>query len=396
MSETIGRNEPCPCGSGKKYKNCCGGNEAVPITQMIEREISGLQEQIIHFAFNYFGNELEEDLEDLEDYLELESEEEKEFFQFVHAAWFTLFKELDDGERIIEKFIAKEEKKLKRLKVKQILQSWTGARTIAGVTRRVNGNRLTVVDGLTGEELEVIIPGDMGEEMEVDEFFLAIIVPFEKNYVFFPVPFSVGNILPEHALEYIEESCHVSGYDSPNEYLADFFLEVLNELPMLGSRIDLDDVEWANTENRQVAEIFQLKLDELDVPAPVIDTGIILWHQFCENKQVKIENPFLYAAALHFLESSLGLMGMPYSPTELAQLYGVQENDLIAVQQELATVLTDEIEELMDIMEDEDDDVYQDGFYDLIDDVMEEVEKEGYENIEEIIDRKINEQDRKK
>jgi len=22
--EKIGRNEPCPCGSGKKYKNCCG------------------------------------------------------------------------------------------------------------------------------------------------------------------------------------------------------------------------------------------------------------------------------------------------------------------------------------------------------------------------------------
>jgi len=22
----IGRNEPCPCGSGIKYKNCCGGN----------------------------------------------------------------------------------------------------------------------------------------------------------------------------------------------------------------------------------------------------------------------------------------------------------------------------------------------------------------------------------
>ncbi|MBR6997252.1 MAG: SEC-C domain-containing protein [Prevotella sp.] len=22
--KTPGRNEPCPCGSGKKYKNCCG------------------------------------------------------------------------------------------------------------------------------------------------------------------------------------------------------------------------------------------------------------------------------------------------------------------------------------------------------------------------------------
>ena len=24
--EKVGRNDPCPCGSGKKYKNCCGKN----------------------------------------------------------------------------------------------------------------------------------------------------------------------------------------------------------------------------------------------------------------------------------------------------------------------------------------------------------------------------------
>jgi preprotein translocase subunit SecA len=23
-AEKVGRNDPCPCGSGKKYKNCCG------------------------------------------------------------------------------------------------------------------------------------------------------------------------------------------------------------------------------------------------------------------------------------------------------------------------------------------------------------------------------------
>ena len=26
-AEKIGRNDPCPCGSGKKYKNCCGANK---------------------------------------------------------------------------------------------------------------------------------------------------------------------------------------------------------------------------------------------------------------------------------------------------------------------------------------------------------------------------------
>jgi preprotein translocase subunit SecA len=26
-SNNIGRNDLCPCGSGKKYKNCCGKNK---------------------------------------------------------------------------------------------------------------------------------------------------------------------------------------------------------------------------------------------------------------------------------------------------------------------------------------------------------------------------------
>lgn len=26
-THTIGRNDPCPCGSGKKYKNCCGAKK---------------------------------------------------------------------------------------------------------------------------------------------------------------------------------------------------------------------------------------------------------------------------------------------------------------------------------------------------------------------------------
>ncbi|HIE11729.1 MAG TPA: hypothetical protein EYP62_08950, partial [Kiritimatiellae bacterium] len=24
----VGRNDPCPCGSGKKYKKCCGARQA--------------------------------------------------------------------------------------------------------------------------------------------------------------------------------------------------------------------------------------------------------------------------------------------------------------------------------------------------------------------------------
>jgi uncharacterized protein YecA (UPF0149 family) len=33
MSKKTGRNDPCPCGSGKKYKHCCLGNKAAAINQ---------------------------------------------------------------------------------------------------------------------------------------------------------------------------------------------------------------------------------------------------------------------------------------------------------------------------------------------------------------------------
>ncbi|OCS83090.1 SEC-C metal-binding domain-containing protein [Caryophanon tenue] len=46
----IGRNDPCPCGSGKKYKKCCANNEAVTTTVLFEEEL----EQVLDTMFaNY-------------------------------------------------------------------------------------------------------------------------------------------------------------------------------------------------------------------------------------------------------------------------------------------------------------------------------------------------------
>lgn len=30
LSEGNFRNEPCPCGSGRKFKKCCGRNQGIP------------------------------------------------------------------------------------------------------------------------------------------------------------------------------------------------------------------------------------------------------------------------------------------------------------------------------------------------------------------------------
>jgi len=40
---TVGRNEPCPCGSGKKYKLCCANKQQnTPVRALLIRAVIGL------------------------------------------------------------------------------------------------------------------------------------------------------------------------------------------------------------------------------------------------------------------------------------------------------------------------------------------------------------------
>lgn len=40
MSKKAGRNDPCPCGSGKKYKSCCWGKE-LPESDLTKKPLFG-------------------------------------------------------------------------------------------------------------------------------------------------------------------------------------------------------------------------------------------------------------------------------------------------------------------------------------------------------------------
>ena len=40
--DMVGRNDPCPCESGKKYKKCCGREETVDLQQVIDTELDGI------------------------------------------------------------------------------------------------------------------------------------------------------------------------------------------------------------------------------------------------------------------------------------------------------------------------------------------------------------------
>jgi len=66
-SAKIGRNEPCPCGSGKKYKHCCLPGYAPSIDHVWARqheESDRLTREITRFALRKFGDRIYEAWQD--------------------------------------------------------------------------------------------------------------------------------------------------------------------------------------------------------------------------------------------------------------------------------------------------------------------------------------------
>jgi tetratricopeptide (TPR) repeat protein len=343
MNGKISRNDPCPCGSGKKYKKCCGAKEAISITHMIERDMDNLQKQILEFAFHYYGTELEDDFEDLQERLFIPDEQMEQFYEFVHSMWFSLFAQLDDGETIIEKFIASEGARIKRPKLKQILQSWKNPRVIAGKVMTIENHKFTLEDAFTLEKLDAFMINDHFP-VETGSFLTGLLLPYEQNYVFFSGPFELKGVPSEKAVPFIKNESLEAGYDIPQEYLTDFFIEVMNELPMVGHTIDLDSMDWPAPIYQKVAEIFQEKFNELSI---LVETGVILWFQFCQKREKRIQNPNIYAAAIHYLMSTIMPMEGTYTQKELGDLYGVSAGSVSSAFKEIEYVLSDEISDLL-------------------------------------------------
>jgi len=106
MSGQVGRNDPCPCGSGKKYKKCCMLKNAVSITALLEKDAAALHNRIIDYAVTSYSEELTKDFQEKVEYLIIKDrKKELEFYILAHSIWFIFFKPLEDGTTIMERFI---------------------------------------------------------------------------------------------------------------------------------------------------------------------------------------------------------------------------------------------------------------------------------------------------
>lgn len=343
METRMSRNESCPCGSGKKYKKCCGLQKTISITSIIEKEVLELQAQFIQYAMHQYEYELEIDFEARTGDLLIEDEEEMGFFLFLHSVWFALFQPLEDGQTILQQYIMERSRRIQRPQVKEIIQSWTEPRPIAGRMLQLTSSYMTIKDTLTEEVFQVKLLEEI--EAPANSFVFAFLVPFGQEWIFFPTVFDLEGEKDEREEKFLQVEFQQSGYDNPIEFLTEEFLDLMNELPFAMIGYGADDFEWPSEAHKRVAIIFEEVMKRMGAPATMIATGMILWSKYSEKVPKLIKKAESYAGAIHYLNMTVNPL-IEVTKKEIAEKYQVAPSTLGTAIADLEYDLQEELMQL--------------------------------------------------
>ncbi|HED15733.1 MAG TPA: DUF2384 domain-containing protein [Gammaproteobacteria bacterium] len=166
-----GRNDPCPCGSGKKYKKCCMANEAAPVSsltwQKMRRTEGELTHTLLKHADKYYGpNAVAEAWDEFSLWNEVPMDPETEpELDSAFLPWF-VFNWVPDNAEIVEAehlpampvamhYLEQKGPQLDSYQQRFITEICSQPYSFFTITDVVPGQRMSLRDLLLGKELTV-------------------------------------------------------------------------------------------------------------------------------------------------------------------------------------------------------------------------------------------------
>ena len=204
-SQKVGRNAPCPCGSGKKYKKCClrEGEGEIPKRPSPDNTEKRLMENVLKYSKNiprrelldasalYWGIEPEEPLL-------LPEEAQNEGRAFIE--WFIHDYLLSSGRTILEEYYSSHLKRLTRNGMeilKSHMKACPGVYEIQEVTKGVG---MKLKDIFTSKELDV---KDVKGSYQVVKWDFIMVRVYNLKGVKRLI--GIGSILPRHTVQGLKD-----------------------------------------------------------------------------------------------------------------------------------------------------------------------------------------------
>lgn len=318
----IGRNDPCPCGSGLKYKKCCGKSNVIPFTPLrLEEELEELSQELVDFAFSYYQKVVEDITLDL---LEMNLPEDtddsdKESYVSLIFSWIIMNEPIDNDQTIFEMFAKWKMHQIKNPRVKQAFTSWEQAKSsIFEVVSVDDGNEENImIREILSDETYIVMHHEVNK-LNKGDFIIGTLLPFIQSHYFM---FSAVSISKE-ASDII--------YDILDSFILDKEINHALFPEWVGNLIapPEDELEWLDPLYKEVAMQFAYHMDKKDVDEDTILNGIIFWNDYCLKHQPYVTKTSTYAAALDYFINLMLLPENYVTQVALAKEYEVSSGTI--------------------------------------------------------------------
>lgn len=343
----IGRNDPCPCGSGKKYKNCClkKENNVVDFQEkVIKQDLRRIQREFAGFINNY-EDEISEFLTYRIEHDQLPiGDDYTEEFANLFSTWMVFnLPFLENGQTIFQDFINKHGKDFRPAAV-EMAKKWVTIPGMFEVQDHLDENHFVVNEIYNDQKFTVNFEGDRlpGEGSGL----IGILVPYgkeEHEFLMFFHGFDLDQLLDVF-------------WEFQGEHPEDFVEHMRLDFPAILNRVFtvydeeafavIDDLEWSNEKERMTAEMFS-EMNEETLLADARIPGVLLWHRYCVEKKPRIGKEAVAAAALEYLVNQLE--GNVETQKEAADRYGVSPGSVSQRFLDMEYLLYEMIDQIADM-----------------------------------------------
>ncbi|NYF23363.1 SEC-C metal-binding domain-containing protein [Sporosarcina sp. JAI121] len=322
----IGRNDPCPCRSGKKYKKCCAGKDEAPLEALIDEEL----ERIVLGAYE-----------------QTTSPADMSEFESYRRHWKSKLGKLvgpDDIEEAVSEyflFIARQDLWKRHLlrtlnnplrsKVRSVLELWKNPIVLFGKVKEEQEDYVVVQEILGKASYKL----EKKQEMLLEEhaFIFGVVLPDNRNqendiYVISSLMFinDRNGSFEKQIIELAESSGFANSLEFYKKHMADIYEILLAR----DSRTVNELIEHDFTPVQQeVIEILDkmLELRNTRQEARELLRNIVVTYFLRE--QPNFRKPGVIAAAVFFVAVDLGMVEDEKMPNvEIAKLFDVSTGSM--------------------------------------------------------------------
>lgn len=321
----VGRNDPCPCGSGKKYKKCHGKEQSVSINDLVNDELFKVRQ--LFFSEN-------PNQEQLADFRELQQEWQPRLMKTMA--------ENDAQAFVIENFLFMKKPELwqehldkqieqsQRPTTQEVLKDWNDVKVFVGQYVKGDESSAQFKDAFTGDTYTMA--DQPPTDMEDGQGLLAILLPDtrvgEEGALFLNGYLTiVGEFAP--FFEQLKADMAKENATDGEQYVRDHYLAVVESIVKYSTGT-VDESIDLSPEHQSVMDELKKHVQEADFDAETVDNVTSIMNSYLVSQKPSVQKPeAIVAGYWRFLQDHELIKGPMLAPKQLSEKFDVSSSTIL-------------------------------------------------------------------